>query len=46
MPCPHLGSVAALGVQTLWIPFSVLHGLRRKRRVEVAGGATGHPDTE
>ncbi|MGW0631441.1 hypothetical protein [Streptomyces sp. NPDC002758] len=36
-PCPHLGSVAAIGVQTSWILFSGLHGLRRKRRVEVAG---------
>jgi hypothetical protein len=36
-PCPYLGSVAALGVQTSRILFSGLHGLRRKRRVEVAG---------
>ncbi len=29
-PCPHLGWAAVLGVQTCWILFSGLYGLRGK----------------
>lgn len=38
-PCPHLGWVAVLGVQTCWILGSGLYGLRGKRRVVYAPSA-------
>jgi hypothetical protein len=38
-PCPHLGWVAVLGVQTCWILFSGLYGLRGKSRVVHAPSA-------